>query len=152
MCIILLAEGCLWWLPAIQNLPHCSYLLDCQGVQCINYYETVETSSVFIGERCADPIAVQLELADHDDVIVFRGNFTESSVFRSVLGQGVYTGHVDISRSDTELNFSVSRFSYYRKIMLATVMQSGRVCGASYSTYNYDVTAYSETSDKGPSE
>ena len=123
--IILLAEGCLWWLPAVLNLPECSYLLDCQGVQCINYYGTVEKSSVFIGERCADPIAVQLELADHNDVIVFRGNFTESSDFRSVLSQELYTGHVDISRNDTELSVSVSQCYYYRKIMLATVMQSG---------------------------
>ena len=123
--IILLAEGCLWWLPAVLNLPECSYLLDCQGVQCINYYATVEKSSVFIGERCADPIAVQLELADHNDVIVFRGNFTESSDFRSVLSQELYTGHVDISRNDTELSVSVSQCYYYRKIMLATVMQSG---------------------------
>ena len=123
--IILLAEGCLWWLPAVLNLPECSYLLDCQGVQCINYYGTVEKSSVFIGERCADPIAVQLELADHNDVIVFRGNFAESSEFRSVLSQGVYTGHVNISRNDTELSVLVSQCYYYRKIMLATVMQSG---------------------------
>ena len=126
--IILLAEGCLWWLPAVLNLPECSYLLGCLGVQCINYYGTVEKSSVFIGERCADPIAVQLELADHDDVIVFHGNFTESSDFRSVLSQELYTGHVDISRNDTELSVSVSQCYYYCLLLLCS---QG---GPSYST------------------
>ena len=100
-------EGCLWWLPAVENVTECSYLLDCQGIRCVNY-GTVDSSSVFIGERCADPIAVQLELVNHNNVVVFRGNFTETSSFQPVLDQEMYTGYMSISRSDTELSVSVS--------------------------------------------
>ena len=106
MAVYTPAEGCLWWLPAVENLTKCSYLLDCQGVQCENYYSAVETASIFIDTLCADPIPVQLKLEDQDGVVTYQGDFTESRDFQPT--NGMYTGYVFISRNDTELSLSVS--------------------------------------------
>ena len=96
-------EGCLWWIPAITDKIDCSYLLDCQGIQCQQYYGYIKTASINL-EYCADPITVELDLISIYDDDSFQDNFTQSETFLNSNGYNA----ISIERNDMQLMISVS--------------------------------------------
>ena len=100
-------EGCLWWLPVIEHYLYCSYLLDCQGILCLDHL-AVESASISIPERCAETISVDLTLRNKSNDILFQDNFTETAVFDFPTDAGMYEGYLDIQRNDSILRVFVS--------------------------------------------